>query len=164
MISKEMEKTINEQIKFEFYSGYVYLAMAAYFDANDLPGFAAWFKAQSQEEYKHAMRFYDYVYERGGKVALEAIDKPKSDYKSLKDIIEMALHHEEAVTRLIYKMVELAREMKDYMTENMLAWFVAEQVEEEANMQTLLNRLERVKDSGNGLIMLDKELGKRKEG
>ncbi len=156
-----MEKAINEQINAEMYSAYLYLSMASYFDEINLPGFANWMKIQFQEEWAHAMRFYNYVVERGGKVELEAIEKPKSQWKDVIDVFEETLTHEKHVTSLINNLMTLAHEERDYASISMLQWFIDEQVEEEATASGILENLKLVEGKGNALFMMDKEFGSR---
>ena len=161
ILSKKIEEAINKQINAELYSAYLYLAMAAYFESLNLPGFAIWMKLQAKEEQEHAMKFYHYLVERGGRVLLDAIQKPQSEWKSPLDAFEAVLSHEQHVSSLIINLVDLAKAEKDYATEIMLQWFVSEQVEEEANATSIVERLKMIKDSTNGLLMVDKTLGKR---
>jgi len=161
MISKKLEKAINEQINKELYSEYLYMAMAAYLDANDLEGFAHFFKIQGDEERFHAMKFYDYLNERGGRVIMEQIDKPEHEFEGVIDIFEKAYEHEQYVTKLINDLMDLAIKENDHATKSLLDWYVDEQVEEEASMEGLLNKLKMIGGKGNGMLMLDKELGAR---
>jgi ferritin len=161
MLSKKMEKALNEQINAEIYSSYLYLSMASWTESEGLEGFANWFKIQAQEELTHAMRFYGYVCERGGRVRMGGIDAPKTEWKSALSTFEDTLEHEQKVTALINKLVTLAREESDYATENMLQWFVAEQVEEEDTAEKLRQKVELVGGKGHGLYMLDRELATR---
>ena len=161
MLPAAVEKIINEQIKHELYSSYLYLAMSAHFEAASLPGFATWTRFQAQEEMEHAMKFYDYVNERGGRVVLEAIDQPPVEYGSPLEVFEAILGHEQKVTGLINKMYEVALAENDYASQVMLHWFIEEQVEEEANASAILQKLEMIEDKGTAVLMLDKELGKR---
>jgi len=161
MLSKEMEKQINIQINKELYSGYYYLAMAAFFDAQNLGGFANFFKVQAKEETGHAMKMYEYVVERGGRVVLEAVDKPPVDYKDAEEIFKLAYEHEQLVTSLIYKLVDLAIKENDHATKSFLDWFVKEQVEEEASMDNILQKIKMGGKSGHMLFMLDSRLGER---
>ena len=161
MLKKKVEKALNEQINAEMYSAYLYLSMASYFDAEGLDGFANWMRIQFQEEQAHALKIYDFVNERGGRVRLKPIDGPDTDWKSAQDVFEQTLKHEQLVTSLINKLVDLARAESDHATDNFLQWFVAEQVEEEATADSILSKVKRVGDKGNGIYMLDKELGSR---
>ncbi len=161
MLGKKMEKALNEQINAELYSSYLYLSMASWSESEGLDGFANWFKIQAQEELTHAMRFYAYVYERGGRVRMAAIEAPKTEWKSALAAFEDTLEHEQKVTGLINKLVKLARDASDYATENVLQWFVAEQVEEEDTADRLRQKVELVGGKGHGLYMLDRELAAR---
>lgn len=161
-MNKKIEKAINEQINAEMYSAYLYLAMAAYFDGQTLSGFANWMKVQAKEEMTHAMKFYHFVYERGGAVTLEAIDKPPANFKSALDIAEQVLKHEQKVTGMINGLYELAVKEKDYAFQSFLKWFIDEQVEEEASASELIDKVKLAGDNGHGLYLLDKELAGRK--
>ncbi len=161
MINKEMENALNGQVNAELYSAYLYLSMAAYFESIDLSGFANWMRVQFQEEQFHAMKLYDYIIERDGKVLLQAIDKPPSEWDSPSAVFEATLEHEQKVTGLINDLVYLARSEKDNATEIFLQWFVGEQVEEEDNVGKIVGQLKLIKNSPQSLFMMDKELGQR---
>ncbi len=161
MISTNMEKALNDQINAETYSAYLYLAMAAYFEDQGLPGFSAWMKAQAQEELFHAMKFFNYVNERGGRVRLGAIAEPPLEWTSVVDVFEATLDHEKHVTSLINTLVDQAIAEKDHATNNFLQWFVGEQVEEEDTASDILNKLKLMGQAAGGLFMLDRELGQR---
>jgi ferritin len=161
MLGKKMETAINKQINAEIYSAYLYLSMAAWSESIGLDGFGNWFKVQAQEEMAHAMRFYHYVNERGGRVKLAAIDAPPADWKSPLVVFSETYKHEQKVTGLINKLVDLARKESDHASENMLQWFVAEQVEEEATADTMVQRIKLVGEKGEGLFMVDRELATR---
>jgi ferritin len=161
MLSQAMQDAINEQIKNELYSAYLYLSMSAHCEANGMPGCARWMRAQSQEEVEHAMRFFDFVNERGGRVTLYAIDQPPTEFDSLLAIFKETLEHERKVTAMIHGLYQLALEEKDYPAQVMLHWFIEEQVEEESSAAQILDTLEMIGDKGHALVMLDRELGKR---
>ncbi len=161
MLSKKMEVALNAQINAELWSAYLYLSMSAYFAADGKPGFANWFKIQFQEEQDHAMKLFDYVNERSGRVELKPIAKVDKSWKSPLHAFEETLKHEIIVTGLINDLVTLAREENDYATESMLQWFVNEQVEEEATAQSYIDTLKMIKDNGFGIYTLDKELQAR---
>lgn len=161
MLSQKLEQAVNEQIKNELYSGYLYLAMAAQCESMNLSGFAHWLKVQAKEELGHAMKLYDFINDRGGRVVLEAIDKPPVEYKSLRDMFETVYQHEQKVTGLINKLYEMAKAENDYPLQVHLQWFIDEQVEEEKNATEILAKLKLVGESGNGLMMLDTVLGGR---
>lgn len=164
MISKKMVKALNKQITAEVYSAYLYFSMAADFEAKNLPGFAHWMYTQAQEEFGHATRFYNYIYEQQGKAKLAAIDAPPSEWASPVEVFEAAYKHEQHVTSLINGLVALAMEEKDFATNIFLQWFVTEQVEEEASAVTILDQLKMVGDNAQGLFMLDRELTQRQPG
>ncbi len=161
MLSERMEKALNDQINAEFYSAYLYLAMAAYFESMNLNGFGNWMRVQAQEELTHAMKFYDYVYERGGRVVLAAVDAPPKEWESPLAAFEGAYAHECKVSAMINDLVNIAIEEKDHATNNFLQWFVSEQVEEEASADDVVQKLKLIGDHGNGIFMLDRELGQR---
>ena len=161
MLSERIEKELNKQINAELYSAYLYFSMSAYFQDQGLSGFAKWMEAQTVEEMGHAKKIYDYVFDRGGRVELEEIKKPPVTWESPLAAFKAALEHERYVSKLINNLVKIAMEENDYMTNNFLQWFVAEQVEEEASVGEIVQRLHLVGDRGNGLFMIDRELGQR---
>jgi ferritin len=161
MIDKKLEDALNNQVNAELYSAYIYLAMAAYFEGINLGGFSKWMRVQAQEEVGHAMKIFDFVFERDGQVELAAIEKPALEWKSPLDAFQAAYNHEQKVTGMIHDLVELARSNKDYATENFLGWFVEEQVEEESSALEIVSNLKLIKDSPNGMFMLDARLGQR---
>jgi len=163
VLSKKLEGAVNEQIKNELYSAYLYLAMAAHCEHKNFKGFANWLKIQAKEEVAHAMRLYDFVNDRGGKVVLSAIDQPPAEYQSLTEIFEKVLNHEKGVTTKINHLYELAKEENDYPLQVHLQWFIDEQVEEEKNPAEILAMLQLIGESGSGIMMLDYELGERKD-
>ncbi len=160
-ISKKMQTNFNAQLNREYYSSYLYLAMAAYFETVDLPGFANWMRVQADEEKIHAMKFYDFIIERDGEVDLDAIQKPPQKWTSPLKAFEEALKHEKFITGHINKLVDLSLAEKDHAAHSFLKWFVDEQVEEEDNANQIIGKLKLVGDSGGGMFMLDSELGKR---
>jgi ferritin len=161
MISKTLEKAINEQINRELYSEYLYLSIQAWFSAQNLDGFATWMAVQTQEERFHAMKFFHFVLDRGGKVELLAMDKPEIEFVSPLNAFKMSLEHEKFITKSINDLMDIAIKENDHASKSMLQWFVDEQVEEEANFDKVLHRLERVADNSSGLFLLDTELGTR---
>ncbi|PAB57516.1 ferritin [Anaeromicrobium sediminis] len=161
MISEKLIKELNEQIKFEFFSANFYLAMAAYCDNEDLPGFANFFKVQAEEEKFHAMKFYEYIVERGGRVTIPALDGPGNEFSSMLDVFEKGLAHENFVTKRIYGLMDLATEEKEHATISFLKWFIDEQVEEEATFGALVKKLKRIEENSNAMYMLDTELAAR---
>ena len=160
-LNKKVEEAINKQIQAECYSSYLYLAMAAYCDSANMPGYAHWMRTQSQEELQHAMKFYHYVVERGGRVVLAAIQQPPVEFESLLAVAEETYAHEQKVTSLIGALYEVAVAEKDYATEVFLQWFIKEQVEEENNARTIVDQFKMIGDHANGLFMLDHQLGAR---
>jgi ferritin len=158
MLSDKMQDALNGQLVAELYSAYLYLSMAAYFDAEGRPGFANWMRVQAQEEVSHGMKFYYYVYERKGRVLLGPIDGPPTAWESPAAAFEHVLAHERKVTALIGGLVKLAVEEKDQATGYFLQWFVEEQVEEEESADAVLRK---VKEAGAELSALDDELGTR---
>ena len=160
MIKKNIEKALNDQINKEMYSSYIYLSMSAHFESIDLSGFANWMKVQALEELVHAMKIFNYVNERGGRVVLETIDKPQHSWDSPLAAFQHVYEHEQYVTSLINKLVDLAITERDHATNQFLQWFVEEQVEEEDTANGVVQKLKLVQDGG-GLFMLDKELGVR---
>ena len=161
MLKEKMLAAFNKQINAEMYSAYLYLSMEAYFQSINLTGFANWMRTQTQEEMMHAMKIYDFVFERGGKVTLEAIDKPPFSWDSPLVAFKEVLKHEQHVTSLINDLVDLAIKEKDHASNIFLQWFVTEQVEEEASADAVIQRLKLAKDNASGLFMIDAELGQR---
>ena len=161
MISKKTEDALNEQINAEFYSAYLYLSMEAYFESMNLPGFANWMRAQIQEESMHAMKIYDFVNERGGKVLLKSIEQPPTEWKSPLAAFEAAYKHEQKVTGLINDLVNLAIEEKDHASNTFLQWFVNEQVEEESSVNEVVQKLKMLENAPGGQFLIDRELGQR---
>jgi ferritin len=163
MLSKSVQDALNEQIKMELYSSYLYLAMSAYCDSAGFQGFAHWFRLQSGEERTHAMKIYDYIQERGGRVILKAIDAPHVNYPSPVDCMDRSLDHERKVTGLINKLYELALKDKDYATQVFLQWFIKEQVEEESSVAEILDQIRLVGKQGPSLFLVDRSLAGRKK-
>ncbi|ASJ07288.1 ferritin [Thermococcus pacificus] len=161
MLSERMLKALNEQMNKELYSAYLYFAMAAYFDDLSLEGFANWMKAQAEEELGHALRFYNYIYDRNGRVELGEVPKPPKEWESPVKAFEAAYEHEQFISRSIHELAALAEEEKDYPTRAFLEWFINEQVEEEANVKKILDQLKLAQDSPQMVFMLDRELGAR---
>jgi ferritin len=161
MINKKMEDAINGQINAEFYSAYLYLQMAAYFKSLNLPGFANWMTVQTQEEVTHAMKFYDYLISRGGKVKLVSVDGPATNWESPLAVFEASYKHEQKVTGLINALMDLAMQEKDHAASMFLQWFVNEQVEEEANADAISQQLRLAAGNSSALLMIDRELATR---
>lgn len=161
MLKEKMLIALNEQINAEQYSSLLYLSMSAYFNDKGLPGFANWMYVQYQEELTHANKFFNYVVERGGKVELKAIDQMPTTWEGVIDVYEKTLEHEQLVTSLIDKLVDIAVDERDHATQSFLRWFVDEQVEEEANVTEILDTLKLINGQGNGIFMLDREMRNR---
>lgn len=161
MISHNLQDAINEQIKYELYSAYMYLAMAAYCSDRNLTGFAKWMRMQAQEEVGHAMRFYDFLIERGGRVVLQPIDQPSAEYGTALDVMERSLEHERFVTSRIDALYDLALEENDRPAQVQLQWFITEQVEEENSIDEIVQRMKTFGTDGPALLMLDSQLGSR---
>ncbi|MBI4833177.1 MAG: ferritin [Candidatus Lindowbacteria bacterium] len=160
MLSEKMQEALNAQTNAEFYSSYLYLSMSAYFHSINLSGFANWMRVQAQEELVHAVKFYDFVNGRNGRVVLGEVEGPPCKWKSPLAAFEHALEHEQKVTGRINSLVNLAIEERDHATNTFLQWFVNEQVEEEASANDVVQKLKLVGDGG-GLFMLDRELALR---
>lgn len=161
MLSPKMEKALNDHLNAEMFSSYLYLAMVAYFQDKNLNGFAHWMTIQNEEENFHSMKFFRYIGGRGGRVCLEAIEKPQSEWKSPLDAMEAALKHEEYISGRINDLVNLAVEEKDHATASFLRWFVDEQVEEEENVNEVVQKLRLLGNDGGGLFMLDRDMAAR---
>jgi ferritin len=164
MLSKEVLEGINDQIRNEIASAYLYLSMSAYCETQNLSGMAKWLRIQWEEETQHAMKLFNYVVDRGGTVVLQAIEKPPAKFKSVLGIFEEVFAHEQKVTALINKLYETALKTKDYATQVELQWFIKEQVEEEKNAAEIIELMKRAGDSGPMLLMLDRQLGLRAKG
>ena len=161
MLKPNMQEALNEQINAELYSSYLYLSMSAYFDSQTLTGMANWMRIQAQEELIHAMKFFDFINERDGRVLLTRIEDPKTEWASPLDAFEDSLGHERKVTGLINDLMDLSLGEKDHATNTFLQWFVTEQVEEESAAKTVVDKLKLIGDNPVALYMLDGELGQR---
>ena len=161
MLSKAIQDAINEQIKNELYSAHQYLSMSAYCESVNLPGFAHWMQAQAQEEREHAMKFYNFLLNRKGRVILQAIEQPVVEFGSPLEVFEQALEQEQQVTAQINELYGLTTSENDYTSQAFLQWFLTEQVEEEKNVGDVLETLSMIGDEGEALFLLDRELGKR---
>lgn len=161
MISKALEEAINQQMNREMYSSYLYLAMAAFFEDKGLSGFANWMRIQAKEEDFHAMKFFDYLVARDGRVKLLDIEAPPFEWKGPLDVFEYTYTHETKVTGLINNLMKLAVEENDYAAINVLQWYVDEQVEEEESSKAIVDKIKIVGETGPGLYLLDQELAQR---
>jgi ferritin len=160
-MDSELLKVMNDQIKNELYSAYSYLAMSAYCEAANMPGFAHWLRVQAEEEVGHAMKFFDHINERGDRVTLQAIEQPREEFNSFLEVFQQAFAQEQNVTGQINKLYDLAMQKKDYAAQALLQWFVVEQVEEEKMTSQLVAQLKMSGDHPAALVMLDRELGAR---
>jgi len=161
MLSKKLEKAINDQINAEIFSSYLYYSMAAYFDSTGLKGFARWMRIQALEEMTHAHKFIAFAGDRGARVKLQAIDEPQTEWKSALATATAVYDHEVKVSALINELMDLAIAEKDHASVHFLQWFVGEQVEEEASADEIVQRLKLIEKTKGGLFMLDQEMGKR---
>lgn len=161
MLNKKVLKVLNEQVNAEFYASQIYLSMSAYFGNKGLSGFSKWMRLQYEEECEHALKIYDYILERGEKVELLAIEKPKKEWKNVKEAVSDALAHEKLVTSMINKIMDISIEEKEYATVNLMNWYVEEQVEEESSIENILDQLNYAGEESSALLMIDRELGSR---
>lgn len=163
-MNEQVLAAINAQINHELASAYAYLAASAYFESADYPGFARWMRAQSREEVAHAMKFFDFVHDRGGRVALAAIAQPAADFASPLSVFQRALEHERKVTALIHNLYALAVRENDYPAQVLLQWFISEQVEEEQSAGAMVAALTRAGEDAGALLLLDDRAGTRAGG
>ena len=161
MLNKRIEAALNEQIKHELGSAYVYLSMAAHCEANNYPGFAHWLQVQAKEELAHAMRFFGFVHDRGGKVVLQALPQPESEFASIVGVFEQVVEHEEDITARIHALYALAVQEQDYASQPFLLSFVTEQVEEEKSANTVLHMVKMAGNEHRALFLVDRELAHR---
>lgn len=162
MLSPDLEAGMNTQIAAELYSSHLYLAMSAYCEAEGLPGFARWFRLQSDEERGHALKFLRHVVDRGGRVTLTGIDAPQADFDTPQGAFEAALAHEMNVTMMIDGLYGMAQQHGDYASQVFLQWFVTEQVEEERTASEIVQTLNAIGDEPASLLLLDRELAARR--
>lgn len=160
-MNSAVQAAFNDQIKNELFSGYLYLSMSAHLEHENLPGFAHWLRLQAQEELAHAMRLFDHVLRRGGRVELRAIDEPPTEFGSVLSIMESVLEHEQKVTGLIHRLYEVSGEHGDYAAQQELQWFIAEQVEEEDSASTARDQVRMAGDDQAALLMLDQHFASR---
>lgn len=161
MLSERLVELINNQINYEFYSEHVYLAAAAYCADQDLDGFANFFRVQAEEERFHAMKFFDYLIEMNARVRVTSNPEPRNDYNSILDVVKASLEYEKTNTKNIYEIADVATDERNHATISFLKWFIDEQVEEEALMNSLIKKLERIGNDSAALYMLDTELAAR---
>lgn len=162
MLTKKLQDALNEQINKEFFAEYLYLSMSAYLESIEMEGFANYFNVQAQEEHFHAMKMFNFVHDKGGRVILKSLKEPKSEYTSVVNVIEESLKHERYVTKSINELMDVAIKENDHSVKSFLEWYVDEQVEEEATISKLLAKLKLIKGEGFGLLTLDNQLGQRK--
>ena len=162
MLTKKLQDALNEQINKEFFAEYLYLSMSAYLESIEMEGFANYFNVQAQEEHFHAMKMFNFVHDKGGRVILKSLKEPKSEYTSVVNVIEESLEHERYVTKSINELMDVAIKENDHSVKSFLEWYVDEQVEEEATISKLLAKLKLIKGEGFGLLTLDSQLGARK--
>ena len=160
-LTRNMEDALNEHINQEFYASYLYLSMSAYCESINLPGFAHWMRIQSQEEYAHALKLFDFVNDRDGRVNLHPIRQPDIEFQSPLDLMQQTLEHERGVSHLINGLYQVAIKEEDYATQVHLQWFITEQVEEEKTVSDLVEQLKLIGNQGDALLLLDRELAKR---
>ncbi len=161
MLNPTIQDALNNQIAMEFASAFIYLSMSAHFEHENLPGFARWMRIQSGEEQTHAMKIYDFINSRGGRVALQALSQPPVAFGSPLEVFQKALEHEQKVTASINSLYALAVKENDYPAQVMLQWFINEQVEEEKNATAIVEHLKLIGNDGPALLILDRELGAR---
>ena len=161
MLGPKIQDAFNKQVNAEYYSSYLYYSMAAYFESHNLRGMAHWMRMQAQEEHTHVMKFFDFILERGGRVLLTAVEAPKTEWRSPLDVFEETCKHEAKITGMINNLVDLSLGEKDHAANAFLQWFVSEQVEEEATVQQVADKLKLAGDNPVALFMIDQELDAR---
>jgi ferritin len=161
MVSDRIQKLLNDQLNKELFSAYLYLSIEAYLTSQNLPGFAHWFRIQTQEERDHALIFFNYINRIGGRVKLAQIDAPQVEFASIGEALKLTLEHERFVTGSIYGIADASLEERDHKTNTFLQWFITEQVEEEDNADKNIRKFELVKDDGKGILMMDAEMAAR---
>ncbi len=161
MLNDSMQEALNKQINYEFFSAHLYLSMSAYFNSIDLDGFSHWMRIQYEEEIFHAMKFLDFIHMRDGRVKLLAIDEPPFEWDSPLHAFQVTYGHEKKVTSLINDLVTKSIRENDHATQNFLQWYIAEQVEEEASVKSVMSKLKLAADSPSSLLLLDQDMAKR---
>lgn len=161
MISERLFDELNKQLNYEFFSSHQYLEMSTFFEDQDLPGFANFFRVQGEEERFHAMKFYNYINQRNGRIRIEGFKLEQPEYPSILDAFKEGLKHEQEVTRRIYNLSDIAIEEREHGTISFLKWFIDEQVEEEDSFNAIIKKLERIGNDSSAIYMLDAELGQR---
>ena len=163
MISERIQKVLNKQINLEFASSYLYLSMSAYLELENFKGLAHWMKIQSEEEYGHAMKIYDYLVRTGGRAILDVLEKPKAEWDNPSKVFDASYKHELVITESINKIVNLAVDERDHATQSFLRFFVDEQVEEMQAASDIVEKFKMIGDSKHMIFWMDKELGKREK-
>ena len=163
MLDAKIESALNDQIKHELASAYLYLSMAAHFEAANLPGSAKWMRRQAGEEQEHAMKIFDYINDRDGRVRLQALPQPPVEFASTVDVWEQTLAHEQKVTGLIHSLYATATDAKDFATQALMQWYVTEQVEEEKTARSILEQVQKIGPTSSAIFFLDRHLGKDAE-
>ncbi|WP_225911617.1 ferritin [Desulfuromonas versatilis] len=161
MLSPKLQDALNEQMKNEFFSAYLYMAIAGYFESEDLPGIASWMRVQALEEMTHGEKFFNFITDAAGRTDFRGFEAPRNEFASPVEAFKYSLKHENFVTDSINKLMDLAKAESNHAAQIFLQWFVTEQVEEEASFGLILRKLERIGNDGNGLLRLDEELGAR---
>lgn len=161
MLSQSLQDALNEQIKNEFYSAHVYLAMSSWFEDKGLPGFAKWMRVQYSEELSHGLKIFDFINDRDGRAHVLGFDAPPTEWNSPLAVFENSYEHEQKVTAMINNLYAIAQQEPDYATLVLMQWFISEQVEEEKNAKLIVDQLKMAGDSGSALLILDRELGAR---
>ncbi|MFV8827890.1 ferritin [Alkalihalobacterium sp. APHAB7] len=161
MLSEKLLDALNEQMNFEFESAHTYMAMAAWCSAQSLDGFANFFLVQAEEERFHAMKFYNYINDRGKRAIITGYETPKNDFDTILDVYQAGYAHEQLVTKNIYKLSDIAMDEREHATIQFLKFFLDEQVEEEAMFDNIIEKLKRIQNDNNALFMLDDEFSRR---
>jgi ferritin len=164
IMNKKIEQAFNDHLNAELFSSYLYLAMANCFTAKNLDGMASWMRLQAEEERGHGMKFLDFIHQRGGRVLLQQINQPQLDWATPLEAFQDAYNHELEISKRIGALVDLAAKENDHAAVNFLQWFVAEQVEEEANALAIVDKLKMVGDNVMGMLTMDGRLGQRAAG
>lgn len=159
--NKKVEEILNKQVNAEFWSAFMYLSMASWFESKGLKGFANWMRVQFQEETAHALKIHNYIITRGGEAKLEKLDAVPVEWKNIMEVFEETYKHECKVTDMIHKCYNVAADERDHASTNMLQWFIDEQVEEEQNVTAIIDQLKLIGDNGQAIYLLDKELATR---
>jgi len=161
MLYPKMKAVLNQQVNAELWSSYLYLSMSYDMDSKGYEGFASWFASQSKEEFEHATKIMKFIGEMDEKVSLLPIEEVRQEWGSPKEAFEDTLMYEKITTENIHKLMDMAIELKDYASQNMLKWFIDEQIEEENTVRKIIEKLSKVANCPMGLYHLDKQLGKR---